>query len=317
MVRVRTDHDITSTADSDSATEQDIHALHTVPHSGLTGEGVTVAVMDSGVDATHTLFDGMTIEHHDCTNTDTSDAIGHGTATAGLIAQCAPDVEIVSLKIFSDSGRTGTAAIKRAYEWLLSNADRIDVVNMSWGARRAVSEIDQLHRQLLETGIQDVVAAGNTSALGGSPATAEGAFSIGAVTEDGHLTQFSSYNPLQDNPDVCAIGKDVKLARAAGTSMGVTLDEEWVKASGTSFSAPIVTAFVARYIEAGGTTAVHDFEYTAQDLTATPEDGAGIAIYQHTIDRIKHDAPPTQQPSPLERLIQRLIDWLNEYFKQQ
>jgi subtilisin family serine protease len=218
----------------------------------------------------------VNVEEHDFTGRGTGDEVGHGTAVAGLVSQLAPDADVVSLRIFGDSGRTGVKPIADAYEWLVDHADEVDVANFSWGARSNDEGLNALHRRLLAAGVQDVVSAGNTGAEGGSPATAEGAFSVGALTKDGAVTRFSSYNPNRDNPDVAAIGKNIKLARATGTSMGHVIDEHWVKASGTSFSAPITAGLASRYLSVADGDVMTRFEASARNIPETPEDGEGI-----------------------------------------
>ena len=99
------------------------------------------------------------------------------------------------------------------------------------------------------------------------------------MTRAGELTRFSSYDPDRDNPDVSALGRDVRLPRAEGTSLGRVLDDEWVKGSGTSFSAAVTTGLVARYLEGSGGDAARAFEATARDVPSTPEDGEGIVDY--------------------------------------
>lgn len=282
IAELRTDHAIT-TKDGLSTIE-DIKELHNVDKDDFTGDGITVAVMDSGLDDSHPVFDGVETEFYDYTNSGKGDDVGHGTAVAGLIATLAPDAKIIAQRIFGDSGSTGWEPIRKAYDALIENSDNVDIVNMSWGARGRVAAIDSKHNELVSSGVRDVVAAGNTGDTGGSPATADKAFSVGATTEDGKMTRFSSYNPDRDNPDVSAIGKNNKLARADGTSMGRVIDEDWVKASGTSFSAPIVSAFVAQYMEAGGENEVEDFEKYARDIPQTGEDGEGIADYASTLE---------------------------------
>lgn len=285
---------VITTAD-ERATLSDVRRLHRFEDDGLTGDGVTVAVTDTGIDPTHPVFEGVDVEYHDFTGTSDTpdDRIGHGTAVSGLIVELAPDVDIVVLRIFGTSGSADTRAIFDAYQWLIDHAAEIDLVNMSWGARRKVEQIDSIHNRMVAQGIRDVVSAGNTGDRGGSPATAERAFSAGAVTEDGEVTRFNSYNPRYDNPDVSALGKNVLLPRATGTSMGRAVDTpdrdgEYVVASGTSFSAPIDAAAVARWWERHGDgveAVVPAFERTAIDIPGTPREGAGMLDYAAAVDR--------------------------------
>lgn len=282
---LRTDHNIT---DDGIAQLSEIKTLQNVTEDGLTGDGCTVVVMDSGIDVDHPVFDDTeVVERVDVTGSGPGDEVGHGTAVAGTIARLAPDVEIISLRIFGSSGRTSGDVIFDAYKWLIDNSDRIDIVNMSWGAQQKVNQIDVKHNQLVDAGVHTVVAAGNTGEKGGSPSTAKRAFSAGAVDVRGKLTRFSSYNPNYDNPDVCGVGKNNRLPRASGTDMGTVLDGRWVKASGTSFSAPVVAGLYARVLEKRDLSvsdAVGTFEKHANDIPDTPEDGAGIADYRETIE---------------------------------
>ena len=252
-----------------------------------TGAGQRVVVMDSGIDPTHGIFDSVPeIRLVDCTGSGHGDTNGHGTAVAGQIHRLAPDSELVALRIFGNEGTTSSSVILRAYEWLLQHTDEYDVINMSWGTTTRSRQLDAVHTKLLENDVRDVVAAGNSGGPGGSPATAQGAFSIGATTISGNLASYSSYNPEYGNPDVCAVGSDCRLARARGTNMGEPLDRKWTRASGTSFSAPVVAGLVARYRELypehGIERIASDFEAGARDIPETPEDGSGVVDYAST-----------------------------------
>lgn len=291
-MELRVDPNLT-TADA-VATVEDVSELHNVtPDGPASGEGTTVAVVDTGVDPTHPVFGGVDLRQVDFTGRGDGDEVGHGTGVAGLVAQLAPDAAIVSLRVFGTSGRTDAKPIADAYEWVVDNADTVDVCNVSWGARSNDAALNRLHRRAVDAGVQDVVAAGNTGALGGSPATARGAFSVGATTADGTLTRFSSYNPERDNPDVAALGTNLELARATGTSMGQVIDDEWVKASGTSFAAPITTGLVARYLTSHDGDVPARFQASARDVPGTPEDGEGIVDYARTVgaSRRSSDGP--------------------------
>lgn len=276
-MELRTDPNVTTLGTT--ATMTDVYDLHNAAPDGPPGRGVRVAVMDTGVDATHAAFEDVEVVHHDFTGDGEGDAVGHGTAVAGTIARLVPEATIVSLRIFGDAGRTTMAPIEGAYGWLTDHAAEVDVCNVSWGARAPVPEIDRLHERVTAAGVQDVVAAGNTGDTGGSPATAPGAFSVGAVTRSGELARFSSYDPNRDNPDVSALGRDLRLPRAEGTSLGRVLDDQWVKGSGTSFSAAVTTGLVARYLDGHGGDAARAFETTARDVPSTPEDGEGVVDY--------------------------------------
>ncbi|SEO22130.1 Subtilase family protein [Halogranum amylolyticum] len=288
-IGLRTALDFVTESNAAVATIEDVRQLHDVPTDGATGSGQTVVAMDSGVDTSHPLFSDRSIRQVDVTGSGSGDAVGHGTAVLGQTTRLAPEAELISLRIFGSEGRTKTNVIMRAYEWLHAHVDEYDVVNMSWGSSEASDQIDRVHDRLVEKGVRDVVAAGNTGDTSGSPATAERAFSIGACTEDGQMAEFSSYNPQGDNPDVSAIGKDNRLAQASGTTMGTQLSGPWVKASGTSFAAPEVAGMVAKYRSREGAVPPKEiltaFERHARDIRGEPRDGAGLADYAATVGR--------------------------------
>lgn len=274
-----------STQTRDVATIEDVRDLHNVPQSGGSGTGVTVAVMDSGIDLGHPVFEGMNIEQYDMTGRGDGDEVGHGTAVAGQIHRLAPDAELLSVRIFGDNGTTGSDVIMSAYEWLYNHTDMYDIVNMSWGASKRVSSIERVHKRLIGKDIHDVVASGNTGSDGGSPATAPGAFSVGACTKGGEMASFSSADPNLDNPELAAIGKNNRLAQATGTSMGRQLDGEWVMASGTSFAAPEVAGMIAKAGNPDGF--VEKLVDNSDDLDGTRKDGAGLANYTRQVEKEK------------------------------
>jgi subtilisin family serine protease len=292
--------DAVSQAPEDFATIEDVRRLHDVPAGEATGQGVTIVAMDSGVDTSHPVFEGDSIRQVDVTGSGKSDSVGHGTAVLGQITRLAPGAELISLRIFGAEGSTEANVIMRAYEWLHNNIGTYDVVNMSWGSSATSREINRVHNALIEKGIRGVVSAGNSGETAGSPATARRAFGIAACTEGGEIADFSSYNPDRDNPNVAAIGVDNRLAQASGTTLGEELSGPWVKASGTSFSAPEVAGMIAKYLDAKGETPPGgikaDFEETARDIPNQPRDGAGLVDYAAAVGD-RGSSPPSEPPS--------------------
>lgn len=306
--------DLRERDDSAIATIDEMRSLHECPSEGGTGEGVHVVALDSGVDQSHPEFNGAEIHQTSVVgDQEQGDAIGHGTAVMGQIHRIVPKAKLTSLRIFDESDRTSLIAILRAYQWLFQRITDVDVVNMSFGMRVPVEPLDVLHDRLSSNGVRDVVAAGNTGQKSGSPATADNAMSVGSVDEAGKLSDFSSYNPNHDNPDVCGVGENCRLLRANGTSMGTPQGPHYTVANGTSFSSPLVAGMIVKYMSATSDRTpkkiLSDYEATAQDIPKTARDGAGYVSYAPLVDEPDEPNPPSDdEQTRLERLFDRIFD---------
>jgi len=304
-VRDRTDPELISANAEDVALPEEVAALHSWPDRLPDTEPVTVAVMDSGIHpsvvSNHPWFEGAEIvgRYDAAGGGEPRDKVGHGTGVASIIARLAPTVEFVDVRIFGSDARTGFNVIRRAYEWVIDRAGEIDIVNMSWGARRNVMQINQLHERLTGPGVHDVVAAGNTGTDGGSPATSGVAFSAGALTEDGTPARFSSFDPEQGNPDVATVGVNVKMARTPRTDFGQPVDQQFVKGSGTSFAAPVATAAYATVLAVERSDWDQRLIDGAEDIEGTPRDGAGVLkLPKDLFAEPPEEEPPVQEEPP-------------------
>ena len=109
--------------------------------SSFTGAGVTVAVLDTGIDAAHPAFAGVDIVERDFTGDGNGDAVGHGTHCAGTILGrpvggtrigVAPGVERLLVgKVLDNQGRGDSAMLFDAMQWAIENG--ADVISMSLG----------------------------------------------------------------------------------------------------------------------------------------------------------------------------------------
>lgn len=296
---IRRDPNIT-TAGTGFVSPEDWNSFHNIIEND--GDGLTIAVMDSGIDTTHPIWDhtGIEIEQPDIDGlpTNQNDDLGHGHAVAGCIAILASNVDtIIDVPIFGDSGRTGPKRIHKAYKWMIDRSEKLDMVNMSWGAPTDVPPINTLHNELEQNGVDAVVAAGNTDGQTGSPATADRAFAVAACTLDGKMTRWSS-----PTDNIAALGQDIAMPKSKDGDIGTRIDSsnftdymkkvggEWVKMSGTSFACPITCGMAATFrtkYESGallGKDVRKEFEKsfvgTAQDIKGTDEDGQGYIDYQ-------------------------------------
>ncbi|GLW05023.1 hypothetical protein Misp01_01530 [Microtetraspora sp. NBRC 13810] len=207
------------------------------------GDGVTVAVVDSGVDPTHPQI--RLTKSVDLTGTGYSDCVGHGTAVAGIIAGrqiagvpyygVAPGVRLISLKqTNSEDGDVQLLAegIKRAADL------GADVINVSVQAQDNPI-LRQAVNYALAKDIVIVAAAGNVTSEDGTllpyyPASYEGVLAVGAAASDGRRVDSSSAGtPVA----VLGPGKDI-TSTWTGSSYVSGLE-------GTSFAAPYVAGVAA------------------------------------------------------------------------
>ena len=251
------------TADLDRSVAQ--IGAPTAWEAGYDGTGVTVAVLDTGVDAEHPDLAGQVGAEENFSQSDTvQDGFGHGTHVAATIAGTgagsdglrkgvAPGATILSGKVLDDEGSGYESDIIEGMEWAVGA--QADVVNMSLGGGPtdgtdpvsvAVDELSDASDTLF------VVSAGNDgpgSSTIGTPGTADRALTVGAVDRDESLADFSSRGPrlgdLAIKPDITAPGVDIAAARASGTTMGTPVDALYTRASGTSMAAPHVAGAAA------------------------------------------------------------------------
>ena len=228
--------------------------------AGLTGEGITVAVLDTGIDANHpdivgqldgavSFVPGEGVDDKNGHGTHVASTIlGTGAASEGQYKGVAPDARLLVGKVLSDSGSGLASWIIEGMEWAAANAD---VVNMSLGSQQGSDGTDPMavavNRITEETGTLFIIAAGNAGAEGsvGSPGAADLALTIGAVDKSDRLAGFSSKGPrLGDmalKPDMSAPGVGIIAARSqssAGSGFYKSLN-------GTSMATPHVAGAAA------------------------------------------------------------------------
>lgn len=233
--------------------------------AGIDGTGVTVAVLDTGVDADHPDLAGQVTQEADFSGSgDPTDRHGHGTHVAATAAGTgaasdgsrpgvAPGATIISGKVLDDFGFGSESGIIAGMEW--SVEQEADIINLSLGGDPTDGS-DPMSQALNtlseESGALFVVSAGNSgpgSQTVGSPGSADAALTVGAVDRDDALADFSSRGPRVGDgavkPDVTAPGVGIVAARAEGTDLGTPVDEQYTSLSGTSMAAPHVAGAAA------------------------------------------------------------------------
>ncbi|ONI72487.1 hypothetical protein BWI15_16885 [Kribbella sp. ALI-6-A] len=233
--------------------------------TGATGAGVRVAVLDSGVDATHPdLAQRVVASRSFVDGEEVVDRNGHGTHTASTVAGTgaasdgkergvAPGADLVVGKVLGDNGSGPISGIIAGMEWAV-RTERAKVINMSLGTAAWHTQDDPLsqavNRLSAETAALFVIAAGNsgnTPYTVSAPGTADAALTVGAVDTSDQLAGFSSVGPrmLDDGlkPDLTAPGVDVLAARSQQVDDG---GEGFYRTdSGTSMAAPHVAGAAA------------------------------------------------------------------------
>lgn len=248
---------------------------------GLSGSGIGICVIDTGVDPAHEQLDnGKVMAFRDEVNgrAEPYDDNGHGTHVASIAAGdgvgasanaaafqgVAPEAGVYAVKVLDASGSGYASAVIAGVEWCVAQPARI--LSMSLGSQAASDGQDALSQAVnnaVGAGKIAVVAAGNSGdgPKGiGSPGAAEQAVTVGAAAEwsapvgtgrhsDGvYLAPFSSRGPTLDGrqkPDIASPGVTVAAAQA-GTTSG------YVAYSGTSMATPFVSGALALALQAKG-----------------------------------------------------------------
>ncbi len=207
-------------------------------NAGHTGAGVRIAVLDTGVDGGHEVFQAhsnVLPGHGSCGGSSgTNDLNGHGTATAGNAAGrigVAHEANIIPVKVFPGASLSTTwSRVVCGLEWVKANSSQVDIVNISIAGagngalRKAIASV-------LAEGIVVVAAAGNSGGATQAPARYRGVIAATALAGGNAMARFSS-----SGGDLTAPGVGIHSAdRNGGFS----------SRSGTSRSSPMVAGAAA------------------------------------------------------------------------
>jgi len=243
------------------------------PLPKLSGRGVTVAVIDSGVDPRHNALKGRVLTSVDFTGGDGVDRFGHGTHVAAIIAGqpgqtagtslyrgVAYGASLVNLRVLGNDGSGTAANVIEAIDWAIDHqrAYNIRVINLSLGAPVAQPYRDDpvcaAVERAVRAGIVVVAAAGNygqtadgRKVVGGitSPGNSPYALTVGALDAKGtaergddEVAAFSSIGPTAFDhglkPDLVAPGWRITSAEAADSLLSVNFPLQHVAGTGAN-----------------------------------------------------------------------------------
>ena len=267
---------------------------------GLTGKGVKVAIIDTGIDLSHPEFKGVEVSWADLVNGRASayDDNGHGTHVASIIAAqgswntmlsgfrlkgVAPGVSLIVIKAIDASGRGDEARVARGVNTAVNAGADIIVLSLG-GDTRAVfgTSTESAVRGAIEKGVYVVAAAGNaaegqTSCTVSSPASVEGVIAVGAVDRNAVIGDFScrgsgsegrgSVLPGVPSPVTSSVDphKKPEVVAPGVDILSAWAGNEYAVARGTSQAAPMVGGILALILEAKPSLASRD-EATVEAL---------------------------------------------------
>ncbi len=254
---------------------------------------VVVAVVDTGVDASHPFLKGRLVSGYDFVGGDATpdDKAGHGTHVSGTIVDCTPGTNVKVMPICA-LGRNGGYSIIIAQAVRYAADHGAKVINLSLGGGHS-SYLDRAVAYALARGVTVVAAAGNesTNAAYACPAHISGVITVAAVDSGYHRAYFSNYGRVID---IAAPGVAISSSIPGGGY------DSW---QGTSMAAPHVSAACALLLCAQPnllpSTVERRIKAAAYDLGNATYYGAGFLNLKPFLSTGASDAP-APAPAPAQ-----------------
>ncbi len=214
--------------------------------AGVTGSGVKVAILDTGIDANHVDLNvkgGASFVSGEPNAL--QDGNGHGTHVAGTVAALnnttgvlgvAYNADLYAVKVLSASGSGTLSGIAQGIEWSIANG--MNVINMSLGGSSGSSALQQACDNAYARGIVVIAAAGNSGSKGkqntiGYPARYSSVIAVGAVDSNNNRASFSS------------VGNELEVMAPGVSVLSTTPGNNYAAFNGTSMASPHVAGAAA------------------------------------------------------------------------
>lgn len=295
-------YDRTVTALLDVASKQ-IGSIDIQEQRGLTGKGVSIAVIDTGVHphADLTQPTNRVIAFKDFINSQNEpyddnghgthcagDAAGNGHQSEGLYTSPAPEASIIGVKVLDENGSGRLSTIIEGIDWCVTNKHNynIRIISLSLGAQAYESYRDDplavAVQEAWHQGIVVCAAAGNSGpeqTTITTPAINPFIITVGSTIDqnteersDDHIATYSSRGPTIDSlikPDIYAPGTDIISLLAPNSKIEQQVPEQvvnnyYLQLSGTSMSTPICAGVIAQMLEANPNLSPNDIKSILQ-----------------------------------------------------
>ena len=282
-----------------------VHAVDVAQqNTGYDGSGVTVAIIDTGIDGNHsslddqdddpTTYDPKIIGFYDAVNNPSLtngteifpyDDQGHGTHCAGTTAGTgaptyehpgmAPQANLVGVKVLDAGGSGSFATVMAGMQWTVDHRYEFNIraASMSLGGPGAIewtsSEEDSVNRyanEMVRAGVAMFIAAGNNgvSSQIGTPGSAEDVITVGALDKDTSIAIYSSQGPTEEG----RIKPNIAFVGSDVMSAEANSGDGYVGFSGTSMATPGAAGVAALMYQANPDLSPFDIRNIMQE-TAT------------------------------------------------
>lgn len=237
----------TSRAVSSNEKTWDMQAINASKawENGVTGKGVKIAVIDTGIAPHSDLNIAGGVSTVDYTSSYKDDN-GHGTHVAGIIgakrngigiAGVAPDAQIYAVKALDKNGNGNLQDIAEALDWAIAN--KMDIINMSFGTSTDSKILHDLVDKAYKSGILLVAAGGNN---GNSPGTGD---TVEYPAKYSSVVAVSSLNSNKNRSVFSATGPEIEVSAPGENIVSTYLNGEYAVGSGTSMATPHVAGMLA------------------------------------------------------------------------